>query len=285
MLSAQYEIQYQTDNPVVDGQTRTVEVTITATDPQGTPLQETKTAYYTAVPPLSIELTSETEALVSRGQDEQSPIKIVAEFVSQDGNSPITATLFYKHKDAQEFSNVPMTNIGNNIYEATIPAEKVLSPFVSYYIEVQSAERKTTLPSTDPATQAFVIAVLPNVLPVITHNPLTEVDKGQDIVISAAVTDTTNQVSKVTLHYRKKGRVDYVLSFHEFNQTDVQFTATIPGDVVTENGIQYYLSAEDDFGSISTFGTADEPIEPFVRNVLVCTVGCIEGKPCLCFDR
>jgi hypothetical protein len=263
-VSAQYLIQYQTDNPTADRQPRTVELTISAKDAQGTSLQEIKTASYTPIPPLTTELTQETVNLASTAQIDNSPIRIVAEIDRQGATASTRAYCFHKPQQEQAFSRIAMTNIGNNLYEAYIPAEKVLAPFVSYYIEAEDAEGKRTLPSADAASQPFVISVLPNESPLITHTTLTTVEEGEDVVISATVTDTTNQVSKVTLYYRKTGRAVYQSVSQAFDQTDVQFTATIPGELVTDNGIQYYLYAEDDFEASRTFGTSDEPNEPQV---------------------
>jgi VWFA-related protein len=260
-LSAQYLLQYQTDNLPLDGQPRTVKLTVKASDAQGTALQETFTAYYTPIPPIQTTLTPDTFAVTQTAQNEQSPIRIVAEIARQNVSASVTAYCFYKAQ-ASVFYSVAMTHRGNNLYEAFIPAEGVLPPFVNFYIEAEDTQGKTTLPSVDPAIQPFTISVLPNELPLITHTPTTFLQQGQDIVISATVTDTTNQVSKVTLYYRKTGRVAYREVSQAFNQTDVQFTATIPGEDVTANGIQYYLSAEDNLGALNTFATADAPNEP-----------------------
>jgi hypothetical protein len=260
-LSEQYSLQYETDNLAEDGQTRTVELTVKVSG-----LQETFTAFFTRIAALKTALTPGTKTLNETPQLDQVSIPIEAEIERKGSSAVVSASLFYKQKQEPNFSKVPMTDLGNNIYGADIPAGSVLTPFVSYYIEAVDAEGKTTLPSVDPAVQPFVISVLPNVSPLITHTPVTLVQEGQDIDISASVTDTTNQVSKVTLYYRKTGRVVYQLISQEFNnQTDVLFTATIPGNVVTSNGIEYYLSAEDDFGASSTAGTSDEPKAPQVN--------------------
>ncbi|GEM_PF-3196775 len=258
-LSAQYHLQYETDNLSLDEQPRTVKVTVTASDDQGTALQETFTAYYTPTPPIKITLTPNTQALTHTAQSNQSPIRIVGEIARQGVSSSITAYCFYKQQQALEFSRVAMSPIGSNLYEAFIPAEAVSAPFVNFYLQAEDAKGKVTLPSVDPDVQPFVIPVLPNESPLITHSPITVLQIGQNIVISATVTDTTNQVNKVTLYYRKVGQLVYQTNTQTFEQPNVQFTATIPGEVVTSNGIQYYLSAEDEVGTFSTFGTPDQP--------------------------
>jgi hypothetical protein len=264
-LSAQYLLQYRTDKLALDGQSRTVKLTVKASDAQGRALQETFTAYYTPIPPIQTTLTPDTFAVTQTAQNDQSPIRIVVEIARRNVSTLITAYCFYKSQASVAFNRLAMTHIGNNLYEVFIPAEGVLAPFFNFYIEAEDTQGKTTLPSVDPAIQPFTISVLPNELPLITHTPITFVQQGQDIVISATVTDTTNQVNKVTLYYRKTGRVLYQAISQTFNQTDVQFMATIPGEVVTANGIEYYLSAEDSFGALNTFATADAPHEQTIN--------------------
>jgi hypothetical protein len=265
-IAANYSIQYATDNLAQDGKLRTVELTVNANDDQGNPLRETFMATYRAYAPIKTTLTQETKTLVTTPQAEEMPIEIVAEIARPGTSSSITAFCFYA-AFGQTFQSVQMTALGNNRYRAMIPGEAVLNPFVSYYIYAQDKlnSRIFTLPS-EGSNQPFKISVLPNVPPLITHTPIALVSNGQDAVISASVTDTTNNVKQVTLYYRQTGRVVYrSISMDGNNQTDVQFTATIPGTAITANGLEYYIAAEDNFGTTTTFGTLDNPIEPAIN--------------------
>jgi len=189
-------------------------------------------------------------------------LTITAEVVHQDPTAVINATLFYRNEQqqSQDFIAVPMTHQLHNICIADIPAQDVVGHFVSFYISVTDGSVTKTLPSVDPADQAFDISILPNEPTVITHTPVTSAQEGQDINIEATLTDSTNQVSQVTLYYRKAGQLLYQAISNSFNQTDVQLTASIPGNFVTTTGVQYYLSAQDNFGASATFGTPDAPI-------------------------
>jgi len=141
------------------------------------------------------------------------------------------------------------------------------------------SSRIFTLPS-EGSNQPFKISVLPNDPPLITHTPMTLVSTGQDAVISASVADTTNNVKQVTLYYRRVGRVVYEsVSMNGNSQTDVQFTATIPGKAITANGLEYYIAAADDLGATTTSGTLDNPIEPTINrgpNITHTPVGSIQ---------
>jgi len=280
-LSAQYIFQYATDNLAQDGKLRTVELTVNANDDQSNSLQKTFTATYRAYAPLKTTLTPETKRLATTAQNEFSPIEIVAE-IDRPGttNSSVTAFCFYAGS-GQVFQSVLMTPLENNLYQAMIPGEAVVRPFVSYYIQARDdlSSRIFTLPS-EGSNQPFKISVLPNDPPLITHTPMTLVSTGQDAVISASVADTTNNVKQVTLYYRRVGRVVYEsVSMNGNSQTDVQFTATIPGKAITANGLEYYIAAADDLGATTTSGTLDNPIEPTINrgpNITHTPVGSIQ---------
>jgi len=170
-----------------------------------------------------------------------------------------------------------MTHQGNNLYQAVVPASHVVDPFVSFYISATDGTTTKTLPSVDAAAHAFDISVLPNEPPVIDHISVTPAQVGQEINISAMVTDTTNQVSQVTLYYRKPGQVVYQSISDSFNQTEVVFSAAIPGDFVTTKGVESYLEAEDDYGASAIGGgTLDEPFfivvgeqHPMLRGIII----------------
>ncbi len=95
--------------------------------------------------------------------------------------------------------------------------------------------------------------------PVITHTPVTSVPKGNELTIRLTVTDSTNIVSKVSFFYREVGSVDYKeIVFPALSgKSEVSGTNALP--VMSENGIQYYLYAEDDQGVSSTLGTPEKP--------------------------
>ncbi len=272
-ILANYVLQYATDNLAQDGQLRTVELTVNANDDQGNPLPTTTfDADYIAYAPIQTMLTEETTILATIPHAEEMPIEIVAEIARPGTSSSITAFCFYA-AFGQAFQSVQMTALGNNRYQAFIPANVVGNPFVSYYIQAQDKlnSRIFTLPS-EGSNQPFMISVLPNEPPLITHTQVALVSTGQDAVISASVADTTNNVKQVTLYYRQTGRVVYQsISMGGNSQTDIQFTATIPGSAITANGLEYYIAAEDNLGATTTFGTLDNPIEPTINMAPVIT--------------
>lgn len=91
-----------------------------------------------------------------------------------------------------------------------------------------------------------------------------------DEYLSVPVTITAppgNGISRVLLHYRHKGRLDYVTaqgndSFQPIpsGRPTYQGQATIPGDYLTGSGVEYYIEAFDAFGLPSYAGT---PAAPF----------------------
>lgn len=264
-IAAKYIIQYETDNTTLDGQARTVELTVTVDDGQGGTLQETVTKDYTPSPPIEITLTSETDNLSQNGQREQSPLTIVAKITQGQTTFAGQATLFYRNVSSS-YTSLSMNSLGNDLYSATVPASDVIDPYVHYYISATDGTVTSTMPSVDPADNPVVISILPNIAPIITHIPVTSIQEGQDISVSAKVEDATNEVAKVVLYYRKIGEAIYNSITETPNKTVVEYSGVVPGALVTGNGIEYYIYAEDNFGVSSSYGTPDNPIQVFVTS-------------------
>ncbi len=252
LVSSRYLIQYLTDNAAFDGQNRVVRVNSRLCDATGS---------YTPEYQLDISLTAETEALIKTDQPENVSLKISANIAREGSNANITASLFYQNNTLGTFQMLPMINKGNNIYEGVIPDSSVLEPFVNFYISATDGNITRTFPSLDPNQNPFSIAILPNQRPLITHTPVTSAKLDQPIVINAEVTDTTREISVVRLYYRKYGQVVYQFLEVNPNKTADSFSGTIPASFVTQNGVEYYLYAKDNFGATTTVGTLDNPFQ------------------------
>jgi len=74
------------------------------------------------------------------------------------------------------------------------------------------------------------------------------------------VEDSGYSLQSVKLFYRKKGEIQYVEIVVSVGLASYEFRESIPGDVVTSDGIEYYIEATDDLGLSSTVGTADVPL-------------------------
>jgi len=79
--------------------------------------------------------------------------------------------------------------------------------------------------------------------PSIEHTPLTEVTVGEDVIISATITDEEDGVQKATLYYRKSGNTAYAKV--EMVKDGDTYTGTIPASSIYLDGFEYYISTND----------------------------------------
>ncbi|TZE82555.1 S-layer homology domain-containing protein [Calorimonas adulescens] len=108
--------------------------------------------------------------------------------------------------------------------------------------------------------------------PVITHTPVTEGEAGTDITINAVITDDLN-IPTAKLYYRVKDSQDFTSI--DMTATGTNYTAIIPGEVITTSGIEYYIEASDgkntarkpETGAYSINITADTT-GPSISNIL-----------------
>jgi hypothetical protein len=170
-----------------------------------------------------------------------------------------SATVFYRNVEEDTYSSVSMTNAEGNTWEGTIPGESVSDPGVEYYISATDGQLTGTSPQVNPSSTPYSIAVLPNEVPTIEHTPVNFAPPGEDITIEASVTDNTDQVSSVELFYRKAGGNPAYTTL-EMQEEGGAYMATIPGVEATEQGLEYYIRATDNFGVSTTEGTPDQPI-------------------------
>ena len=101
---------------------------------------------------------------------------------------------------------------------------------------------------------------MPNVAPAITHIPVTSLNVGNPIDITATVIDNTNSLSAVKLYYRKVGQLLYQEEVM-LNISGNNYRATIPSSYVTNAGVEYYIYAVDDFGVGNSSGSSNHPLE------------------------
>jgi len=207
-----------------------------------------------------IHRTQETINLGNQGQLQNVALTIAAEITDPETPFTQSATLYYRKASQTGYTTVPMTDQGGNIWSAQIPANDVLEPGVFYYIYATDGQLGSTDPTIDPGNNPYGIAVLPNVLPVITHTPVTTAPLNQPVTINAEITDITNYVAQGFLYYRNKGG-NPVYDVANMNLVSGStYQGVIPAQYITDQGTEYYLKAVDDFGMSSTFGTPDIPL-------------------------
>ncbi len=249
-----YIVRYQSNNPAFDGLLRNVEVLVSY-------LGEEATATGSYIPgdtPL-IERTSETKDLHNQAWVENTEFTIVCEITDEIEPYTQNATLFFKNTNNTTYSSINMYySKESDIWEGVIPGNYVLSPGVDYYITASDGQSTSSDPSIHPSINPYQLAILPNEAPEIIHNPIETLNPGNAINIQANITDFTNGIEYVGLYFRKFGQ----LNFQELeltNSTSTTYEGEIPESYVTNDGVEYYLWAKDDYNVGSYHGTPDDP--------------------------
>ncbi|MCK4413315.1 MAG: VWA domain-containing protein [Candidatus Eisenbacteria sp.] len=253
-LGSNYVIRYCTDNLEMCVE-RAVLIEVTAYGET----ESVGTTYTPGGAPI-IERTAETIALSEVPQVEGAPLPICAEIVDCVAPGIAEVTLYYRMSGSgAPYTLTGMVDQGGGLYCADIPGEDVAYPGVDYYIKATDGEVASYDPSTDPQGNPYSIAVLPNVAPVIEHDPVGFAPAGEDVLITATVTDGTHFVDAVSLFYRPGDTILYT----EIGMTPLggnMYSASIPGSVVqAPDGVDYYLWATDNLGLTATLPTPDDP--------------------------
>lgn len=252
-VSSTYLVQYKSSDPELNGLERTVEVLVTHEADVAT-----ATGSYIPGAAPEIQRTAATLALHDRSWEPGTEFTIEVEIKDEAEPDVESATLFYRRVGDVSFIPAPMSEAFEDIYQGKILAGIVDSPGVQYYITATDGVSTSSDPSVDPVNEAYMIGILPNVAPEITHDVVTEAQPGNPIFIQATIIDETNDVKFAQLFYRVYGELLYASADMNDIGDDV-FQGAIPEESVTEDGIEYYIYAEDDFGVGTYHGTPDAP--------------------------
>jgi hypothetical protein len=247
-----YLVRYCSSDIDCDGITRNVDVIVhydVNTD--------TATGSYMPCDLPIIKRTAQTVELHNQAWAENSKLNI--QVAVNDSFPPYvtTVTLFYKKTTETTYSIVSMTD-SSGFWSALIPSGIVVTPGVDYYISATDGISTVTDPTIEPSDNPYQLAVLPNIAPVITHTPITGLIINQPITINAVVFDNTNSVYIVKLFYKKRGQLIYQ-TVEMNNYSGNSYGAEIPGSFSTRDGVEYYISAWDNFGVRTDHGTAATP--------------------------
>ena len=103
------------------------------------------------------------------------------------------------------------------------------------------------------------------VAPVIIHTPVTTAATGSKLGISATVTDNV-QVKSVTLYYRTVGESAWSKLEMTAAANNSRYTAYIPADKLSTDGLEYYITATDGVGETLALGRgADDPLRVTIQ--------------------
>ncbi|MDD4309165.1 MAG: VWA domain-containing protein, partial [Candidatus Cloacimonetes bacterium] len=253
IIVSNYIVSYRSSNPAFDGTERNLRIVVNYNNTSA----EVTGVYYPGQTP-QITRTPATIAMDSTPSIDNQDLVIQA--VITDSYAPFTtgATLYYQTLGRRNYVSQAMVDLGNNLWQGIIPAASVQAPGVGYYLSATDGQSTSTLPSTEPSNNPFTIAVLPNVPPEITHSPAAQVQFNQPLNVSVNVTDNTLFIDSVELFYRRYSQLSYTSVPMELVSGNL-YSATIPGSVVSDYGVEYFIRATDNYGSIGSSGFADTP--------------------------
>jgi len=258
-----YVIRYKSSEPVFDGVERHVEVKVTYDGNI-----DSDTASYIPGSSPDIQRTAETIELHNQAWAEGTEFDIKAEITDAVEPFVQSATLFYRTSGESNYKSLTMTVLSGNIYHAIIPGSDVVTPGLEYYITATDGQSTSSDPSVDPTSNPYVLGILPNQAPVIVHAPVEYGIIDESVIIDAQITDETNMLTNTILFYRKTGQLIY----NQLEMTDMgsnNFQATIPPEYMTEDGVDYYIKAYDDFNVSATHGTFDHPHQILARQTSI----------------
>lgn len=143
---------------------------------------------------------------------------------------------------------LPMALVGGNIYEATIPADRVNAPGIEYWFLAQDGVEPeaniSNAPANAPESVFDFLVVGDRDAPVIQHAPVANGQApGEAVTVSATLTDATG-IGAAVLFFRSQGSQVFGATNMARVAGDV-WSGQIPAFVVGEAGVEYYISAQD----------------------------------------
>jgi len=260
-VSDKYIIKYKTPNLNTQDVLRSINITVKSENDSITLTDDFDLSEGNEI---TTSLLPETKKLSEKPRRKNKALTLYCKITFTDQSKSLTANLHYKNSNT-DFQSTQMVGLGSDIYSATIPPAEVIEPYVYYYISVSDDIQTVTIPMSEASQNPFVITILPNIPPKITHTPMSSALEGDGILIEAFIEDNTMLVSEALLKYRKEGEILYN-SVSMSNTGSNQYEAEIPGTSVESPGIEYLIYAVDDYGSSSSYGTEDAPVEIFVHS-------------------
>ncbi|MFH1861449.1 MAG: T9SS type A sorting domain-containing protein, partial [bacterium] len=250
----QYEIAYISSNPIPDGALRTVGVQVNYFGSS----DEDSICYH--APWVSnfapqIHLTpAVTDSLLPFPQPPGIPVTVPA-WVTDDGTINVVM-LRHRQLGSTTYNYGVMTHIQDSLYQFTFGSDQVQPPGVEFYLMAADRYDHTiTLPAQNPNVYTFQIAVLDNEKPQITHTPVTTWITQMPLPINCEVTDASNSVERVQLHYRNFTEIFWT-ELEMNHQSGDTWTALLPGTALWELlDLEYQILGWDDQGTYQVHGT------------------------------
>jgi len=248
-----YIVRYSSNDQNCNGLSRNVKVVVTYNA-----YQDTATRLYVPCQSPTIQRTPATIALHQQSWIEGTEFTIEVEVTDDFEPYVNLVRLFYKNTPLTDYSSVNMTNTTGNLWSGIIPGGSTLTPGVDYFITASDGLITVSAPAINPSTNPYQLAILPNQAPVIIHTPIEFYDVGLAIDIFAQISDNTNSLANQKLFYRMRGQILYESVTMQLLSGN-NYQAAIPSGFATIDGIDYYISAWDNFGVRTDHGSETDP--------------------------
>ncbi|MCX6253784.1 MAG: VWA domain-containing protein [Bacteroidia bacterium] len=258
LIANSYLVRYKSSDSFFNNIERNVEVIVNHFD-------LIDTAYASYIPGAVPEIFRTESTLALHDQSWIAGTSFTIEVAVIDRVEPFVSEvkLLFKNTVETTYQSVYMVNTLDSLWQGEIAGTYIFDPGIDYYITATDGQSTSSDPSVDPINKPYQISILPNIAPQIIHTPIGTLTPDSPIKVEAQITDSSNKVIYAGLFYRKIGQLSY-------QQTEMMlsgensYTAVIPSEYVTVDGLEYYLWAVDDFDVGSFHGTPDIPhiVEP-----------------------
>ncbi len=177
----------------------------------------------------------------------------ITAFILDEHSGLDNVELFFKKQTDIGYSSLAM-NANEGIYSTEISAESVTEDGIEYYIkavdgsspanEIYYGSDGETTDELNSFTDIDVSITLDDVTPpTITHVPVTASKLGESISLTASVTDDASGVDTVALFYKKIS--DSTYSTISMTKSETRYSAELPPEVITSEGMEYYIKVTD----------------------------------------
>jgi hypothetical protein len=248
-----YLVKYYSSDPVYNGEIRFVQVTANYLG-----FQDTDEGSYIPGDIPYITRTETTLAYHNQAWADGTSFNIEVEITDMVEPFVSETMVYYKNTNQSNYQSILIMNTSGNFWSGTIPGSAVNTPGIDYYITASDGQSTASDPSVDPINSPYQIAILPNVAPVITHIPVFNINVAEPVIVIADIVDNTNVLDNAAVFYRKYGQLSFQ-SVEMTVQSGNTYSASIPYQFVTDDGVEYYIWAVDNFGVGSYDGTPDNP--------------------------
>ena len=195
-----------------------------------------------------------------------SGVPFTAYVLSDSGVNIERGDLYYRTAASESaFKSVPLHRITNVELIAVIPGTDIAEPGIEYYVEAENSRIFRTDPPGAPKDSLLFLAVPLTITPVPTSPPV--FGKGSDVRVVVTSPGNPDSVAG-NLHYRRGGQSNYRPIPLGPNPSDRTLVATIPGDSVSERGIEYWVDVRIPRRTI-TFPVTDPQSAPAAIRVTV----------------